>query len=173
MDFKGYLKEYGKPVLMEKGAHVFRQGDQDTALYFIQKGLLKAYYLTLEGKEMIKSFLLPGDVMGSLKAAYKGQGNSFSLLCYEESELIQIDFSHLMKLGLEEKEITGTLFNFLLELALKKEQREYEFLCCTAQERFDLIKDRTHDLLEKIPQKEIALYLGITPVALSRILNRR
>ena len=52
---------------------------------------------------------------------------------------------------------------------MKKERREYEFLCLSAEERYRLLIKRSPDLVRQVTQNEIARYLGITPVALSRI----
>ena len=60
----------------------------------------------------------------------------------------------------------------LLELAMKKERREYEFLCLSAEDRYRLIREREPTMLGRVTQNDIARYLGITPVALSRIKSR-
>ena len=52
----------------DAGEHIFRQGDEDRSVYVLQTGLLKAYYLSDEGKENIKSFIQPGELIGSLAA---------------------------------------------------------------------------------------------------------
>lgn len=66
----------------------------------------------------------------------------------------------------------GWLNEFLLALAMKKEQREYEFLCLSAAERYLLFCQREAELVPRLSQLDIARYLGITPVALSRIRRR-
>ena len=65
------------------------------------------------------------------------------------------------------------MINSLISLAIKKERREYEFLCLSAPERFALLKQRDPELVAKLTQNDIARYLGITPVALSRIKQRQ
>jgi CRP-like cAMP-binding protein len=55
---------------------------------------------------------------------------------------------------------------------LAKEQREFEFLQFDVLERYNKFKDDFGPLMGKIPQHQIASYLGITPVALSRVLSK-
>lgn len=55
---------------------------------------------------------------------------------------------------------------------LAKEQREYEFLQLDVMERYNKFKEDFGPLMGKIPQHQIASYLGITPVALSRVLSK-
>jgi hypothetical protein len=53
-----------------------------------------------------------------------------------------------------------------------KEQREYEFLQLSAEERYRQFCAERPEHLAQIPQHQVASYIGITPVALSRIRAR-
>ncbi|MBL4788193.1 MAG: hypothetical protein JKY60_03815, partial [Kordiimonadaceae bacterium] len=75
-------------------------------------------------------------------------------------------------LAADNKLIADRMTDLLLSLAMKKERREYELLCLSAEQRYRLLLERQPDLVSKIKQQDIALYLGITPVALSRIKKR-
>lgn len=172
MDFETYLEENGRPLELARGDHVFRQGDTDGALYFVESGILKAYYLAEDGREQVKSFVSPGTIMGSLTAAYAGEPNTFSLVCLESSKLVRFPFEDMRKLIRENASIAERITERLLSLAMKKERREYEFLCLSAEERYRLFCERSPELVERVTQQDIALYLGITPVALSRIKKR-
>jgi len=172
MDFENYLKEKGELLSFAAGEHIFRQGDSDGALYMVREGTLKAYYLTEGGREQVKSFLMPGNVIGSLTAAYASEPNTFSLVCLAESTLIRFSFADMRALARENAAIAERMIDLLLSLAMKKERREYEFLCLSAEERYRLLLERSPGLVGKVTQQDIALYLGITPVALSRIKKR-
>lgn len=172
MNFSEFVSKHGDPLSTSAGQHVFRQGDPDRSLYVVKTGLLKAYHLSDDGKENIKSFILPGDNIGSLMAAYLKKTCSFSLLCLQDCDLIRIDFDALYQASRNDLEISGTVIDFLLAFAMKKERREYELLCLSAEERYRQLLDKTPALPELVTQNEISLYLGITPVGLSRIKKR-
>lgn len=163
----------GKPVNRKKGEFVFKQGDIDTSIYVVTSGLLKAYYLTVDGKELVKSFIQEQEFIGSLIACHTAKPCTFSLMCLEDSLLLEIPFSKLQKAINHRPELSGMVNNGLMNLAIKKERREYEFLCLSATERYALFKERTPDLINRVTQNDIARYLGITPVALSRIKQRQ
>ncbi|MEM7216256.1 MAG: hypothetical protein AAF423_12000 [Pseudomonadota bacterium] len=55
---------------------------------------------------------------------------------------------------------------------MKKEMREYELLCLSAEDRYRRLMKSTPDIFNLVTQNEIARYLGVTPVALSRIKKR-
>lgn len=66
----------------------------------------------------------------------------------------------------------GDTVEHLLKFALTKERRETEFLTESAEVRYRMLFDSSPELFDKVTQKDIARYLGITPVALTRIRNR-
>lgn len=167
-----YLIQNGQIVNFKKSAHIFRQGDDDHSLYFIKEGFLKAYYITSEGKEFVKSFITAGHMITSLTAAYGGAKCSFNLLCMEDVSLIKIDFKSMMDFSLSNPETLKMMVETLITLAQKKERREYELLCLSAEERYHLLWQENPEIFKKITQNDIAKYLGITPVALSRIKKR-
>ena len=172
MDLNEYVAKNGIPCSMKADEHVFFQGDESQSLYIVKGGLLKAYYLSADGKEHIKSFLLPGDTIGSLSAIHSGQNCTFSLLCLKPCELVALNFSDLYAASLEDPEISANIVDFLLKFGMKKEMREFELLCLSAEDRYRKLRDSTPELFDLVTQNEIARYLGVTPVALSRIKHR-
>lgn len=167
-----YFKEFGEPIKLGERDVVFRQGESSDFLYLIQTGLLKAFYVTTGGKERIKSFLEEDDVIGNLSALMSEGGCSFTLTCLEPSALIRVRFSELLNRAEDDSLVANQLVRLLAGLAAKKERREYEFLCLSAEERYVILMDTAPELLRRVTQNDIARYLGITPVALSRIRTR-
>ena len=172
MGLQQIFKHEGKKVEKKKGEHIFLQGDMDKSLYLLKSGLLKAYYTSEDGKEFIKSFILPNDIICSLSSAYSEKECSFSLVCLEPSRLVKIPFIVLQEYSSRDPEIASIVIEILLEFAMKKERREYEFLCLSAEDRFLKMMKTTPSLINKVTQNEIARYLGVTPVGLSRIKSR-
>jgi len=172
MDLASYFTKVGQKHQYDKGDTVFKQGDFNDNLYYLNAGLLKAFYMTPDGKMFVKSFIREGNVIGNLTALMSEEKCSFSLVCLEPCALRHIKFSSLVKLAENDIAIANAFIKLLINLALKKERREYEFLCLSAEERYQIIKQQAPDLLNRVTQNDIARYLGITPVALSRIRTR-
>lgn len=166
------IQSIGIPVSVKKNEHLFRQGDMNSSLFWIQSGLFKAYYQTADGHEWVKSFLVEGNIIGSLQAVVANACASFSLVCLEDSEVLQISGKDFLQQLNHHPKYYPLANQFLLNLAMKKEQREYELLCLSAEERYLRILEREVELLKRLSQQEIAKYIGITPVALSRIRKR-
>ena len=66
----------------------------------------------------------------------------------------------------------SAVVDLLLEFGMKKERREKELLTESAEARYRLLQEASPGLPAKVKQKDLARYLGITPVALSRIRAR-
>jgi len=172
MKFFEFIAANGKSLHKQAGEYIFKQGDEDTSIYVVKSGLIKAYYLSADGKENIKSFIMPGDNIGSILAGYADEKCPFSLVCLKDCELIVIKFKPLYEASQSDPELAMEMVNFLLQFAIKKEIREYELLCLSAEERYSRLIETAPNLLNLVTQNEIARYLGVTPVGLSRIKKR-
>ncbi len=173
MALADYIQACGERVEYKKGAIVFRQGEANQYLYLVQAGLLKAYYLTADGKEYVKTFILENGFIGSSSAYRQAEtGCSFTLVCLEASHLLRLKYADLLDVVQQKPERSLAFINMLIDVIAKKERREFEFLCLSAEERYQQILENTPELLKRATQNDIARYLGITPVALSRIRGR-
>lgn len=156
----------------QKGETIFNCGDVCTDIYLIRTGMVKLGYCTLDGKELIKSFITEGGVFGSLYSQLTGKGATYSAIALEDVEVDTLSYSVLAALGKNNPELQSVLLSFFQQLALSKEIREYEFLCLSAQDRYQRFCEQNQAILSRINQADLALYLGITPVALSRLKHR-
>ena len=111
-------------------------------------------------------------VIGSLSAVKGDGGCSFSLVCLQPCSLSKVPFDTLFQAVRGDAEVGVVVTEFLMKFAMKKEQREYELLCLSAEERYRRLNADRPELLTMVQQSDIALYLGVTPVGLSRIKKR-
>ena len=172
MDFLEFLSDNGSHAVLEAKEHLFRQGEVSPKFAYVRKGILKAYYLTYEGKEFIKSFICEGDVIGSIRSASEKGPSPFGLLALERCELVTFDFDCLLSAAVSDLPLARHAIASLMQFAMKKERREHEFLVLSPEDRYASLKLRSPELLQRVTQGDIARYLGVTPVALSRIRRR-
>lgn len=172
MTLQEFIQTKGVAVAASKGAHLFRQGEEDKSLYYVSTGLIKAYYLSPKGQETIKSFISSGNVIASLLSIFNDEPCSFNVFCLEDCELVKIPSEELIALTNSNQEMAREMQHLLRQLAMKKERREYELLCLSAEERYRRFRHESPELLTRVTQNDIARYLGVTPVGLSRIKKR-
>lgn len=154
-----------KTILLEEG----KVADK---LYLVHKGCLRLFFYN-EGKDITFQFFFEGDFVASFDSLYKQQPSLFSLESIEPTEVSAIkrhDFYHLieqvpsLRKDYEEKIIER--FHVYQQLFLSRIKN-------TPQQRYEELLKEYPDIIQRIPQHYIASYLGITPVSLSRIRNRR
>ena len=154
-----------KTMLLEEG----KIADK---LYFIRKGCLRLFFYT-EGKAITFQFFFEGDFVASFDSLYKGTPSLFSLESIEPSEVMfikkedfynEIENNSSLRKVYEEKIIER--FSFYQHLFLSRIKN-------TPQQRYEELLKEYPNIIQRVPQHYIASYLGITPVSLSRIRNRR
>ncbi|MDT9000151.1 Crp/Fnr family transcriptional regulator [Paucibacter sp. APW11] len=160
-------------VRVAAGAELFGAEQLHPYVYVVRSGLLKLHYLRADGQEWIKSFSHEGMFFGSLAALSAGGRSSFSVSAIEASELERLDYRELEALAAREPAWLLALYRAMQRFAALKEQRELELLTLTPPERYAAFLAAEPGLAERIPLKDLARFLGITPVSLSRIRARR
>jgi CRP-like cAMP-binding protein len=155
------------------GECVFEQGQIDRNIYLPQTGLIKLTYLRAEGSELTKAFIEPGKIFASLISTLTGQPSRFSAICLTPVELEVMPARLFRELGKENPTMLTYSNQMFRNLALRNEEREYDLLCLSAEERYEKFVTKSPEIVRQITQAEIAAFLGITPVALSRIRGRR
>lgn len=162
------LKNRLARVTIPKGGHFLRAGDVPDKLSFVASGLFRVYFVTERGDERVMAFREEGRLISGF-SPFPGQRTpNFGIQALEDSVLLQIVLDPSAILGSADcwKEIYAKYMEMLF---LEKEERERQFLSEDAETRYRAFRASHPGLEERVPQYEIASYLGITPVALSRI----
>jgi len=162
-------KSFFKTVSLQEGEHLIQAEDKVEHMYFMTKGLARYYYLTLEGKEFNKSFSVPGNVVSSISSLVLNVPSPFYLQCLEQCSFISISFTDFTSLTNNNMQYAQLGLRMLEKLAIKKEQRESDFLLLDATQRYEQFLEEYSNINTQIPNYHIASYLGISEVTLSRI----
>lgn len=157
---------------LKPGDAVFHQDEPHPFVYVIDSGLVKLTYLRADGEEWIKSFSVEGRLFASLSALLPGGRATFSAVAVEACRLERIPFQTLQSLADTDLGWSRMIRIALMTLAERKERRERQFLTLAPEERYRSVLVEEPELVTRVPQKDLAGYLGITPVGLSRIARR-
>jgi CRP-like cAMP-binding protein len=155
-----------------RGEHLLRAGDLPRSLAFVATGLLRLYYLDAEGREFTKSFCMEGEVVAAYSALLLGIPSRLSIEALEESRLLVVDYQAYQALAGGHPCWAAINQRRAEALFIKKEQREAALLLDDAETRYLQFLTDHPGLEARVRQHHIASYLGITPVALSRIRAR-
>lgn len=153
------------------GQPVFHQGEPDGYVRLLVSGLVKLVYEDPRGRAFTKSILQDGELFGSM-TSLNGLEASFSAVALAPSEVEEVPWRTLERLAERHHAWeTATRRAFML-YAFRKEQREFQFLTLSAVERWAWLCEQRPELLDRVTQAELAAYIGVTPVGLSRLKNR-
>jgi len=181
MDFSGlierlknnpHLADHTRTKRFAKGAQIIKQGEICKDVIFLRTGLAQMSYVTFEGKEWIKSFFAENAVMGSRHCQINGEPSHFAITCLEDCEITAFPYDNLRLAAAENPDLLAVFFDFNEQVSLRKEKREYEFLCLSAQDRYQGFIEEHANIVPRLTQAQIASFIGITPIALSRIRKR-
>jgi CRP-like cAMP-binding protein len=157
---------------IKPGAHVFRTDEPARAVYFVRHGLLKLVYVTADGSEWIKNFSYENTFFASIAALQPAGRATFSAIAIERTKIECIDYDVLLELAERHMAWQRALRRGFELYGAKKEQRERDLLTLTAGERYAAFLRDAPSISQRVTQQDLALYLGVTPVALSRIRSR-
>ncbi|MDK2594144.1 Crp/Fnr family transcriptional regulator [Pseudoalteromonas obscura] len=156
----------------ESEAHVFVSQDIVTEVHFVLSGLGRYYYLDRDGKEFNKSLVKQGGAFTSIGSLVDSSPSPFYAQALTQCKIASIRYDELVALA-EDNPNWGRFVRRLYErLALKKERREASFLLLDAQQRYEQFLMDFGSESENIALNQVAMYLGITDVSLSRIRKK-
>lgn len=138
----------------------------------MREGLLKAYYVQPDGREHIKSFLPEGSIIASMVALMDDGACTFSLAAVERSAVVALPYADLKQAASSDLDLANALVTFLSTYGKRKEQREYQLLSLSPEQRYELMLKSSPDLVERVSLADLAAHIGVTPQALSRIRRR-
>lgn len=162
-----------KTTEFKSGEYFVKAGDEASHIGFVMSGLLKKFYRTDDGKEFIKDFSLERQLVTAYSSLLLSTESRLNIQAIENTQLLVIPYATFtalypfhpcwQELG---RKIAETLF-------IEREQREWELLIFPAKERYQIFEERYSSLLTRVPQYEIASYLGISPISLSRLIGKK
>jgi CRP-like cAMP-binding protein len=157
---------------LKKKEFLLRQGDVCKTENFIVKGCVRMYSIDETGLEHIVMFGVEGWWTSDLFSFLTGTVSDYYIDALEETELFQISKPDLERLY-ERVPKFERFFRLLLQNAfIALQKRINQNLSFSAEQRYIDFITRYPQMEQRIPQKQVAAYLGITPVFLSMLRKK-
>lgn len=157
-----------RPV--KRGTILLKEGQNSKESYFVLKGCIRTYYI-IEGEEKTTGFYTEMEALTPPCVANRAPSECF-VSCVEDS-ILSVSNADM------EVEINSKFPKFeimcriLSEELLAKQRIEFdEFKTSSPEQRYLNLLQKRPDLVQRVPQHQLASYLGIKPQSLSRLRSR-
>ncbi|MCT2564174.1 Crp/Fnr family transcriptional regulator [Chryseobacterium herbae] len=158
---------------VQKKELILKQQQVCKEISFVQSGVLRAFYLDPSGKESTIMFALPDWWITDMYCFINQKPAMLTIEALEESSLLQLKKDSLDELYSEVPKFEK-FFRIMMQNAYIREQlRTIENLSLPAEERYYTFLKKYPLAAERITQKQIASYLGVTPEFLSSIKTNK
>lgn len=155
----------------KKGEYLLKEGQVSESCFFVIEGCVRQYILK-DGEEKTTAFYTEAEPVNSFTSAIGKSKSNYNLVCMEDSTLT---------VGSDSLEVEISKLIPRLESIIRQEVERYsgiyqdelsKFITHSAEERYLDLMEQKPDLLQRVPQHQIASFIGVTPESLSRIRKR-
>ncbi|MEM1271278.1 MAG: Crp/Fnr family transcriptional regulator [Bacteroidota bacterium] len=161
-----------EPVEFAKGVRITQAGEHEPYLYFVLDGVQRMFFPHPDGREIVLGFSYAGDFSGVFDSFRTNEPALSTLQALADSQLLRISKADFNAALDEHRCLERWLLTFTERIFFGRLKREVHLLTMSADERYLRLLTQSPHLIQLVPQKDIASYLGMTPETLSRVRRR-
>ncbi|WP_196888529.1 Crp/Fnr family transcriptional regulator [Aureivirga sp. CE67] len=168
------LKQIGTPRQLKSHEVLINNGEKVNKLYLIlEGGMILLFIHPKTGKEKAINFFIPTfhPLATIADSFYYGNQSIYQLRTFTNTSVIEIDKADFDKY-LEESEGGKFIYDFGLKSLLQKNTIRTLLTNLTSEEMLIYLKDHFPQILQNVPSKYVADFLGITPQWLSKLKHK-
>lgn len=157
---------------IEKGEHLVREGEYNFNAFRVISGLLAHYITDSEGIEKTLFFVPEKKFSGSMQCTINKKPADENIIALENCYLATCDVRELEKLASDNIRILKMLNQSYKDIITEAALRIKFLIAHTPEERYLQFTKMYPNLEQRVKQKDLASFLGITVTSLSRIRAR-
>ena len=160
-----------KEIRLKRKETILAQGQIAKKIYFVEVGSVRAYNINVDGKESTIMFAVIDWWVTDMDSFMNQSESSLTIVALEDSQLLELPYQSLQELLVQHPKFER-FFRILFQNAYIREQRRaLHNISMSTEERYVQFIKKYTAIVEKITQKQIASYLGVTPEFLSALKN--
>ena len=147
------------------------EGDVSDYIYFVKKGLLRLWH-NADGEDITLQFFAEKQIVSSFESFYLRKPSQYTLEAVETCEILALSRDNFEKIKNLNIQLMEALLDYVCERFIDYTNLFLSRIQLSPEERYRELACNHPEMLERIPHRYIASYLGITPVSLSRIRTK-
>ncbi|MFC3809369.1 Crp/Fnr family transcriptional regulator [Lacihabitans lacunae] len=155
---------------VKKGMILLNEGQKTKNSYFVLKGCIRTYYV-IEGEEKTTAFYTEMDALTPNCVINKTPSEYF-ISCVEDSIVLVSDSDMEVEINTKFPKFDVMCRKLSEELLAKKQVDFDAFKTSSPEQRYLNLMEKRPDLIQRVPQHQLASFLGMKPQSLSRIRAR-
>lgn len=166
-----YIKPFFTVKKVKKHQYLVQEGDQTKYEYVIMSGIFRVFYLDEEGKEHIIQFATENWWMADYISYFNQKPAITHVVCMEDGEVLCLTLYGREKLSADLHKMEHFFRVKLTNGYVALQRRIITLLSSAPQQRYEEFAQLYPNLLQRIPKKYIAEYLGVSRETLSRLYS--
>jgi len=167
-EFLSLFKEKSFP----KGTTLLSAGKIHTNFFLIKEGLVASFINHSDGSNFIRTIYTKHQEIASLNSIIKNEPSNANYNCLVDCKVFEASYLEFFALRKHNPEFNLLYIKALEKIYLESEKRINELASLDASQRYLKLKNDISNIDNLLPQYQIANYLNITPVQLSRIRKK-
>ncbi len=151
---------------------LLREGEIANNIYLLKKGCLREWF-NKDGKDITFQFFFEGQPVASIDSFVNQKPSLFTIESIEPTTVLSIAKADFEKILMAYPECKNVIQDFIFQRFRNYGQLFLSRIKDTPQERYIDLRTNHPEIIKRVPQHYIASFLGITPISLSRIRNRK
>lgn len=156
----------------KKGTILLSQGEVPTKCYFVLKGCVRQYLIDEEGNERTTNFFTEEQSVTIYNGHTDDKKSKYYLVCLEDSVLVTGELADEQLMYERFASLKGVTRSILESNMGSMHDDLVTFMTSTPEERYKQLLKNRPEIIDRVPQHQLASYLGISPESLSRIKKR-
>ncbi len=161
-----------KPFAAKRKEIITPTGTVEKYLYFVVEGVQRVYYFDEQSREATLVFTYAPSFGGVLDSMLLQQPSRYFYETLTPSVFLRANFSDLQEL-MQTRPAIETMIRQGISYSLAGVlERLVELQCFTSEEKFRKLLKRSPHILQLVPHKYLANYLGIEATNFSKLINK-
>jgi CRP-like cAMP-binding protein len=161
-----------KPFSAKRKEILTHMGEPEKYLYFVVEGVQRVYYYDEQNREATLVFMYPPSFGGVLDAMMLKVPSPYFYETLTPSHFLRASYSEVEELMLTCSPLQVLIIKGLSSTFAGVLERMAELQCYSAEERFRKLATRSPHILQLVPHKYLANYLGIDATNFSKLINK-